>query len=115
MGIKKELLEGETKIETEKEEFMIGRVNKGGERWRIIDVYVREGVEKAVQELEQWTEVEEEGVITIMGDFNARTGKERGRMVMGEEQMGMEGTRNSKDRKINKEGRRRIEFLEEKG
>lgn len=54
---------------------MIGRVKVGGERWRIVGVYIRERVEEAFKEMEQWTK-ENEGVYTIIGgDFNARTGK----------------------------------------
>lgn len=60
-------------------------------------------MERTVQELEQWTERCEEGGMTMIGgDFNARTGREGGR-------------RNSKDWKMNGEGKRLVEFLEEKG
>lgn len=56
-----------------------------------------------------------DGTRTIIGgDFNARTGEEGGRM--GEEEEEEEGTeRRSKDKKVNREGRRLLEWIGESG
>lgn len=118
MGIRKEMAEKGLKIETDREGFMIGRIKMDGERWRIVEVYIREGMEKALKEMEQRTEDYEEGVRTIIGgDFNARTGDKGGR-VRGdwekEEEEEEEGRKRSKDKMINTEGRKLINFLEEK-
>ncbi|EZA51891.1 hypothetical protein X777_09206, partial [Ooceraea biroi] len=60
--------------------------------------------------IEEWRE----GIKTIIGgDFNARTGKEGGKITGIEEEEG--DRRNSKDGKINKEGRALISFMEERG
>lgn len=40
MGIKRETMEKETRMETEKEELVVGRVKRGKERWRIVRVYI---------------------------------------------------------------------------
>lgn len=51
-------------------------------------------------------------------DFNARIGKEGGGMVVGEEKEGEGGEREkrqSKDRKINGERKKMVDFLEERG
>ena len=53
MGIRREIAEKGRRIETEKEGLMVGRINKGGDRWRIIGVYAREGTEKIIEGLEQ--------------------------------------------------------------
>lgn len=44
MGIRKELNEKEQETYTEEEGLMMGGVRVGGERWKIIGVYVKEGV-----------------------------------------------------------------------
>jgi len=50
------------------------------------------------------------------GDFNARTGEEGGRVGIEWEEREKEGrVRRSKDRKVNREGKRLMEFLESKG
>lgn len=41
MGIRRELMEEGVKMETEKEELMVGRVKRGKERWRIVGVYIK--------------------------------------------------------------------------
>ncbi|XP_029163724.1 golgin subfamily A member 6-like protein 22, partial [Nylanderia fulva] len=119
MGMRKEIAEKGEEMEMEKEGFAIGRVKVGGERWRVIGIYAGQGIEKACKEMEQWTEEKENEVYTIIGgDFNARTGEEGGR-VRGEENVEEEGLgeskRKSKDRVINAEGRKLLEFLGEKG
>lgn len=82
MGIRKELLEEGSEIENEREGMIVGMIRIAKERWRIIGVYVGEGIERALQGMEKWIEEKEEGVRAIIGDFNARTGRE-GRGVYG--------------------------------
>jgi len=48
----------------------------------------------------------------IGGDFNARTGERGGRVSM-EEEEDEEMERKSKDRKMNKEGRRLVDWIRE--
>lgn len=45
MRIRKEIIEKGSQIESVRERFMVGRVNRRRERWKIIGVYVREGRE----------------------------------------------------------------------
>lgn len=81
---------------------MTRKVNLGGEWWRLVGVYVNEDLGEKLNQLRQWMENGEEGVkVMIGGDFNARTGREWGR-VGGEE----EERRKSKDGKINREGKK---------
>lgn len=75
MGIRKGSKEAGTEIKTSIEGFIEGSVEKDGLAWRIVGVYVREGIEKA---LEGWTGVREKGVTIIGRDFNARMGREGG-------------------------------------
>ncbi|XP_011879508.1 PREDICTED: uncharacterized protein LOC105568414, partial [Vollenhovia emeryi] len=116
MGVRKEIKVTGTEIETGKEGFIVGAVQKNGLIWKIVGVYVGEGIEKTLEGLEEWTGKGEEGGITIIGgDFNARTGREGSRVEGGEEREKEESIRNSKDSVINKEGKRLVEFLEDKG
>jgi len=63
-----------SKIEVEREG-MIGRILQKKKRWRIVRIYVGEGIEKTLRK--QWMEEKEEGVITLIErDFNARTRRE---------------------------------------
>lgn len=67
--------------------------------------------------LKKWIGVKEENIKTIIGeDFNMRTGRKGiGRVEDGEEEEEeKEETRKSKDRKINRESKRLIEFLEKR-
>ncbi|XP_067217103.1 LINE-1 retrotransposable element ORF2 protein [Linepithema humile] len=78
-------------------------------------------MEEMLQSMEQWVGEKEVEVSTIIGgDFNARTGEEGGGIEIGKE--GEEGggkgegrRRKSKDRKMNREGKVMVEFLEERG
>jgi len=51
-------------------------INVGKERWRIIGVYVNEGIERMMRKMEKWTDKgEDERRLIIGGDFNARVGE----------------------------------------
>ncbi|XP_067208522.1 golgin subfamily A member 6-like protein 22 [Linepithema humile] len=121
MGIKKEMMEKGKKIEMEREGLIIGRIRKGKQKWRVVGVYVNGNMEEMLQSIEQWVGEKEMEVNTIIGgDFNARTGVEERGIEIGEE--GEDGIgrgegrrRKSKDKKINREGRVMVEFLEERG
>ncbi|XP_077272062.1 uncharacterized protein LOC143902767 [Temnothorax americanus] len=108
-GVRKGL-EVEERIERE-EEGIVERIvrTKEGE-WKIISVYVNNDIDKKIRLIKEYTN--EGGIgerIIIGGDFNARTGEKGGIMdIFGEE-------RKSKDKEINAEGKKLIEFLEEEG
>lgn len=68
--------------------------------------------------MEKWTKVGEEEVKTLIGgDFNAKTGREGERIEMMENgrEREREEKRRSKDGKMNKEGKRLVEFFEKIG
>lgn len=95
---------------------MIERIKKGEEKWRIIGVYVREKIEETLGRIEQWMERGEIKTL-VGGDFNARTGNKGGEVRGGEERDEEEKRENrkSKDEKVNGEGKKLIEFVEENG
>jgi len=118
MGIRKVILEKGKGIGIEREGMMVGRIRQKKESWRVVGVYVGEGLEKTLKGLEKWMEEKEEGVLTIVGgDFNARTGNEGGGVEVIEEsgRVKEEKSRRSKDEKINGEGRKLLNFLGERG
>lgn len=116
LGIRKDIALEIKQAEWKEEGIVTGKVVVGKEKWRIVGVYVREDREKKLEELRKWLEGEEGEEITaiIGGDFNAKTGEMGGRIVMeeGEED---DKNRNCKDKKVNKEGWRLVEVLEEAG
>ncbi|KMQ90718.1 hypothetical protein RF55_9492 [Lasius niger] len=60
-----------------------------GDLWRLVGVYVNNDMEKKLEELRDWVEEKEVGVRALVGgDFNARTGREGGRIE--EEENGVE-------------------------
>lgn len=118
MGIRKELIDKEEEVEIEEEGLIIGNVRRGKERWKIIGVYVNRNIEDVLRKLEKWMErKEEEFRVIIGGDFNARTGREGGRLGELEDEHRSEArkSRNSKDRKMNKERKKLVEMIEERG
>ncbi|XP_020298257.1 uncharacterized protein LOC109862594 [Pseudomyrmex gracilis] len=94
---------------------MVRNIKIGDGWWKVIGVYVNEGVERLLDELREILEKKEKDVRTILGgDFNARTGEEGGEIV--EEEERGEGTRRkSKDKKLNAEGRKLVNKIEEMG
>ncbi|KAL6260864.1 hypothetical protein P5V15_008394 [Pogonomyrmex californicus] len=78
------------------------KIRYGKGSYKIIGIYVNGDMERKLVELGEWVEGKEEGMRTIIGrDFNARTEEET--------------KRKSKDKKLNKEGRRLVEWIREKG
>ncbi|XP_011868143.1 PREDICTED: uncharacterized protein LOC105562162, partial [Vollenhovia emeryi] len=80
-------------------------------------VYVNGNIGEKLRRLEGWMEVEEVGSRNIIGgDFNARTGENGGEIIEERLEGKEEGRkRRSKDKKVNREGRALIEFMEERG
>ncbi|XP_024884283.1 trichohyalin-like [Temnothorax curvispinosus] len=114
LGIRKSIEEIKERRETEEEGKIEGKIRIGEEVWRIIGIYVNNNIDEKLEGLKERTEEGEKGVRTIIGgDFNARTGEEEGWEE--ETERRVERGRKSKDKKINKEGRKLLEFIEERG
>lgn len=114
MGIREEI-----EVEEVKREEIEGRIEcairMGEDRWRIIRLYVNGDMKNKLEGLKDSIDVREEGVnAVIVGDFNARTG-ELGVRAEEEGQEEGEGRRKSRDKKVNREGKRLIGFLEGRG
>lgn len=117
MGIRKGMKET-GKIEKKKEGIMMGRVKAGKERWKIVGLYAkREKMEETLKEIDNILEDKIERGFTIVGGDNARAGNKGGGVRVGEDEHEEDGwkKRESKDVKINKEGRKLIEWLGEGG
>lgn len=52
-----------------------GEVRLKGERWREVGVYSKGGMEERLGRWKEWME-EREGMITVIGDWNVKTGEE---------------------------------------
>lgn len=117
MEIRKKIIEKGQEIRSGREGIMDCRVKVGRKRWRIIGVYVHGNMEGVLKDMEEWLEEKKVGNrILISGDFNARTGREREAVKEEEEgESGGEKGRKSKDEKVNREGRKLVELIEEKG
>lgn len=59
MGIKKALVEKERRIEVEEEGMIVGDIRWGREKWRVVGIYVGDGIEEALQRIEKWDEKNE--------------------------------------------------------
>jgi len=113
MGIREELVDGEIKIEEGIEGTMMSEIRVGKERWRIIGVYISEGIENMTRKIERWTDKGEKNrKLMIGGDFNARVGEEGGGF---EGEDGENRGRKAKDGVTNTEGRRLLYWVEENG
>jgi len=114
LGIRKELIEEEEEA-GEEEGRMVCKIKIGEEKWRIVGMYVNGEIERRLESIRDWIEVKDDEVKTIIGgDFNARTGEEGG-WIIEEDQEEETKSRTSKDKKVNKEGKILIEFMEKKG
>ncbi|XP_039312991.1 uncharacterized protein LOC120359478 [Solenopsis invicta] len=116
LGIRRELVEGGKDDRGEREGIIKGEFKYGRGRLRVVGVYANQDLGEKLEGLRGWMEEKEEGIRTICGggDFNARTGEEGGKLnedEWGEEEKG----RKSMDKKVNKEGRKLIEFIRERG
>ncbi|KAK2578550.1 hypothetical protein KPH14_012579 [Odynerus spinipes] len=110
MGVRQTMLRGKDRGVEEVEEGWIKRtVWIEEEKWKIVGVYVNGDIERKMEKIKDWGEERCEGAIKlIVGDFNARTGTQGGR-IWGEEEEDQQ--RRSKDGRINREGRRMLEAM----
>ncbi|XP_018374444.1 PREDICTED: uncharacterized protein LOC108768497 [Trachymyrmex cornetzi] len=89
------------------------KIEYNGKKWRIMTVYSQE-IEKTMETVMKHIPEEEEEYLTVGGDLNARTGNEGG-PVREEENGKRSESRRSIDKIINREGRRLISKIEERG
>lgn len=53
MEIKKEIWKRGSRIEVEREGIIVGKVRVEGEKWRVVGIYAREGIEKMLEGIEE--------------------------------------------------------------
>ncbi|KYN27961.1 hypothetical protein ALC57_02628 [Trachymyrmex cornetzi] len=100
MGIRRELYVGE-RGRREMEGMMTGVINVGESRVRVMRVYINMDLQSKLEGMTEWMEGREEGVKTV---------------IITEEIEGEEvEERRSKNSKVNKEGRKLVGFIREKG
>lgn len=87
------------------------RIRYDEREWRVMTVY-SQNVKEIMHTISEGMEKNEEGVLLIGGDWNARTGEEGGWI---NEVVKKERERKSKDKVTNGEGRRLISEIEERG
>jgi len=113
MGVRKELLEEEKGINAGIESVIVGNIKHEKERWKIIGVYVDEGIESMAKKVESWIDRTRENYKTIIGgSFNAKIGRERGGV---EGENGEKRERRAKDETLNGEDKKLLEWVEENG
>ena len=54
MGIRKEMIDKNEGIRTVEEGIIQGKVKRGGEKWRLVEVYVSGGIEETLERMEEW-------------------------------------------------------------
>ena len=115
IGVRSKIEIGKVTVEERGEGVMAVEIVLEGERWRIVGVYVNGDMESKIERIRDWMEEKRTGMKTLIGgDFNARTG-ERGGGVIEEWWEEGEGSRKSKDKKINREGSILLKEIEEMG
>lgn len=115
---KKKDIEGIEIKQVEKEGIIYRKIRWAEEPWTIIGVYSRGGSSEILDRLKNQIEETNEGNLIILGDFNARTGKEGARRWIEAEEDEEEKEipkRKTKDEVINKEGKELITLLDERG
>lgn len=103
--------EGDEGNVVEKEGIQERHVKIEEDTWDVFIVYNREGKAEKLKELDESIEERKEGLLLILGDFNARIGEE-GEIGL---ETGEEEARKSMDKFRNKEGEKLIELTEERG
>ncbi|KYN03581.1 hypothetical protein ALC62_05571 [Cyphomyrmex costatus] len=110
-GIRKEIEENKEELES-REGIQERKIILNGEKWRVVTIYNREGRKKGLEDLQEVIKEEEKRKMVMVGDFNARIGKEGGvRTLSGEEKRPEEGKRVSKDKVINKQGKELLRVI----
>ncbi|KYN04961.1 hypothetical protein ALC62_04156 [Cyphomyrmex costatus] len=111
-GIRKEIEENKEELES-REGIQERKIILNGEKWRVVTIYNREGRKKGLEDMQEVIKEEEGGKMVMVGDFNARIGKEGGvRTLSGEEKRPEEGKRVSKDKVINKQGKELLRMID---
>ena len=90
------------------------RIELKGEKWSVITVYNPEGGDQVWQELKENLDDREEDKLILGGDYNARIGK-KGAIINSDDKDDEERERNSKDKVINKQGKKMLNECAEKG
>jgi len=113
LGIRKELMEKEKEERKEVEDVITGKIRYGKGDLRIVGVYVNKDIDRILVAVKEWMEGKGNDMKTIIeGILLQEQGKEK--KVSMEEEEDEEMEMKSKDRKVNKEGRRLLEGVEER-
>ncbi len=112
-GIKEDVEEIEEERIKSVEGIQERRIKIGDNSWRIMTVY-SQNVKKTSRDLDEINyEIDEKYCLVVGGDFNARIGNKGAEWEWDKEKD--EGKSKSKDRTENKEGKKLLELVEEKG